>query len=204
MLTLALGARAGLVTQLFSPNTAIPEGDPSGIAANGNFTAAQPGDTVQSITIDLTVSGGYNGDLYAYLVAPNGTRTTLLDQPGSAVDGGFGNPQPGLNITLSDLAATSIQNIPDPAPADASSTLTGTYQAAQTLGNFGGTAANGTWSLFFADLGSGAGTPTLESYSLDLTVVPEPVNIALAIFPVGVLALTALRRLRRNSKPTLR
>jgi len=38
--------------------------------------------------VNLSVSGSYNGNLYAYLVAPNGTLVLLLNRPGS----GSGNP----------------------------------------------------------------------------------------------------------------
>jgi len=33
--------------------------------------------------VNLSVSGSYNGNLYAYLVAPNGTLVLLLNRPGS-------------------------------------------------------------------------------------------------------------------------
>ena len=54
---------------------------------------------------------------------------------------------------------------------------------------------NGTWTIFFADLSSGE-TSTLNSWSLDITAVPEPVNVALGI-SAGVFSLVALARNRR-------
>ncbi len=49
--------------------------------------------------------------------------------------------------------------------------------SANTLdGTFGGMTANGTWTLFLADLSAGGGTSTLNSWGLDINVaaVPEP------------------------------
>jgi hypothetical protein len=41
---------------------------------------------------------------------------------------------------------------------------------------------NGAWTLFFADL-SGGGSPTrIQTWELEITAVPEPVNVALGIF----------------------
>jgi hypothetical protein len=53
---------------------------------------------------------------------------------------------------------------------------------------------NGTWTLFIADL-SGGEQSTLVSWSLDITAVPEPVNVALGIF-AGVFLVVILARSR--------
>jgi hypothetical protein len=55
---------------------------------------------------------------------------------------------------------------------------------------FSGDNPNDTWTLFFADSVNGDQT-TLNSWSLDIQPVPEPVNTALGIFGgvMGVLAL---------------
>ncbi len=60
---------------------------------------------------------------------------------------------------------------------------------------FGGDDPSGTWTLFFADVSSG-GNATLDSWSLGITAVPEPVNVALGIFG-GVFAAVILARTRR-------
>lgn len=56
-------------------------------------------------------------------------------------------------------------------------------------GNFNGSVADGTWTLFFADLASGGGTSELNSWSLGITVVPEPINAALGLFGVLFAAI---------------
>ena len=116
------------------------------------------GSTVGGLTVDLTVSGGYNGNLYAYLVAPNGTLVTLLNQPGVTGGNPFGYGGSGLNVTLSDTAAGSIQTTAETAGA----VFSGTYQAAGTLGNINGSAADGTWTLFFADEAAGGGQADVD------------------------------------------
>ena len=52
---------------------------------------------------------------------------------------------------------------------------------------------NGTWTLFFADVVTSGSSSTLLSWSLDITAVPEPVNVALGIF-AGVFLVVSLAR----------
>lgn len=93
-----------------------------------------------------------------------------------------------MSITLAD-GYTGIQTV------TSGGVLTGNYGAAGTLADFGGSPANGTWELYFADLSNGGGTSTLDSWTLNITAVPEPVNIALAIFG-GIGVVFGIRRYR--------
>jgi subtilisin-like proprotein convertase family protein len=146
------------------------------------------GTTVGGLTVDLNISGGYNGDLYAYLVAPNRTLVMLLNQPGASANG-FGASGAGMTITLQDGAGTqgSIQSV------TSSSVLSGTYNAANSLAGINGSVADGNWTLYFADLSSGGGTSTLNSWSLGITAVPEPVNMALTDFGVVLVGANRVR-----------
>ncbi|HUB86684.1 MAG TPA: proprotein convertase P-domain-containing protein [Verrucomicrobiae bacterium] len=187
----AFRAQATLtVSQTFSPGVTIPNGNPVGVEASGNFTAAGAGQHVLGITVNLNITGGYNGSLYAYLVAPNGTLVTLMNEPGTSVDG-FGAESSGMNLTLSDAGATSIQNV----TGGYGTILTGTYQADQTMGTFNNSSANGTWEIFFADLQSGGGNPFLNSFTLNITV-PEPETQALVVFAILLAGWAGFRRLR--------
>jgi len=154
----------------------------------GTYDAAPAGSTVSSLTVSLNISGGFNGDLYAYLVSPNGTLVMLMNQPGVSLNG-IGASGSGMNITLTDsfTANGSIQNV------TSGSYLTGNYNAAGSLVNFNGSQADGNWTLFFADLANGGGTSLVEGWSLNITAVPEPVNLSLAIFGGGI-GILALRR----------
>lgn len=183
----AIASRATLCSESFTGGT-ITDGNPVGQIFTGSFNAASSGATVSSLTIDLNISGGYNGDLYAYLIAPNGTMVVLMNQPGVSING-FGASGSGMNITLAD-GYTSIQTV------ISGGVLSGTYGAAGTLASFDGSSADGTWQLFFADLSNGGGTSTLNSWGLNITAVPEPVNVALGIAATGWLACVGLRRLR--------
>jgi len=181
------GAYGTLYTETFNSGSsvgAIPNGSPVGVTFRGTVNNIPPALTVGGLTVQLNISGGFNGSLYAYLVAPNGTLVVLMNQPGVTDDNPFGAYGSGMNITLQDGTSThgSIQN------EDSGSALSGTYNAAGTLANFNGSAADGTWSLYFSDLASGGGTSTLNSWSLNISAVPEPVNTALLAMG-GVFAL---------------
>lgn len=187
-LTVAGARGASLYTESFNlSNTFIPDGNPVGLLSQGTVSDI-PGDLViQDLTVSLNLSGGYDGNLYAYLVAPNGTLVQLLDQPGDTL---FGNPSPGMNLTLADgaPAITSGMDL----------TIAGNdYAAAGTLAGLDGSAPDGTWNLFFADVASGGGTSELNNWTLNITAVPEPRGGALAL----LAGLAGLWRLRRKTIP---
>lgn len=177
----------------------IPAGNPVGSVFTATFSGTDglnPYPTVSQLTVNLNITGGYNGDLYAYLIAPNGTLVVLMNQPGVAVNG-FGAYGAGMNITLQDGATAngSIQNV------TSGSVLSGTYNAAggsTALSAFDGSQVNGVWTLYFADLASGTGSPTL-TWSIGLTPVPEPVELALGLFAAMLLALAGLKWICRSA-----
>ncbi|MEI6193070.1 MAG: hypothetical protein WCS42_01935 [Verrucomicrobiota bacterium] len=166
-------------------NPSIVDGNPAIVIAN-TMTLSGLGSSLSSFTVTLNLSGGYNNGLYAYLVH-GGTTVTLLNQPGYAVNG-FGATGAGMNITLQDGSTDhgSIQS------EISGSVLSGTYNAANSLSGFSGD-PNGAWSLYFSDTLAGGGDATLQGWSLNITAVPEPVNVALAIFG-GVLGVWSVSR----------
>jgi subtilisin-like proprotein convertase family protein len=186
-LVATLAAVATVRASLY-PTGAIPDGSPAGVSFVGTYDAAPAGSTVSSLTVSLNISGGFNGDLYAYLVSPNGTLVMLMNQPGVSLNG-IGASGAGMNITLQDGLSDhgSIQDV------TSSSFMTGSYNAVGSLVNFNGSQADGNWTLFFADLANGGGTSLVEGWSLNITAVPEPVNLSLALFGGG-MGFFALRR----------
>jgi hypothetical protein len=85
---------------------------------------------------------------------------------------------------------------------------TGTFSpdsgGATFANTFYGLTADGTWTLFFADLSSDTGSHSqLTSWSMGITAVPEPVNVALGIFGgVAVCVIVAHSRpVRDRVKP---
>src|SRR5476649_2238095 len=58
----------------------IPDNDPSGFA--GTMGVSNLVANIASVTVSLDITGGYNGDLYAYLAGPNAGFAVLLDRVG--------------------------------------------------------------------------------------------------------------------------
>jgi hypothetical protein len=221
ILASCLSARAGVLYQdVFSGGFAntgnIPDGNSTGW--NDMQTLGGMSGTISSITVNLNIQGGYNGDLYGYL-SYNGNLVTLLNRPGvgSATPGStaFGYGDTGFNVTLSSTGANNIHFYQNSGPSyNGNGQLTGTWQpdgravnplgspstfdstsGLQTLDSYNGMSPDGTWTLFIADLSAGGGQSQVISYELDITTVPEPVNIALAGFG-GLFAIGGL--LRKN------
>jgi subtilisin-like proprotein convertase family protein len=217
---LALGAVASTRADIYSDgnvngsgtslNTVIPDGNPSGVFTA--LTVSGMANVLSDITVTLNISGGYNGDLYAYL-SYNGSLVTLLNRVGVGTTNGgdaFGSADSGFsNLTLgstgSDVhwasagggalsgsyAADGRQISPLSAPASFDAAGTATLN-----GSFGGMNPNGIWTLYLADVSGGA-TSTLMGWSLDIMAVPEPTILALAVFGIGLASVLGFRRWRR-------
>ena len=159
--------------------------------------------SLSSLTVTLNVAGGYNGDLYAYL-SYNGISVTLLNRVGTgmgnSIQSAFGYSTAGFNnVTLSDAATGgSIHNAQNPG-----SLPTISYTAdGGSLASFNGVDPNGIWALFFADQ-AGGNVSTLNGWSLDITAVPEPINVALAFFGGIVVVTGGIRQFSHSRKATL-
>jgi subtilisin-like proprotein convertase family protein len=206
VLVLALTARATLYSYTYTPGTSvtIPDANPTGVAftmdTSGNVIPATingGAPTVQNVDVRLNISGGYNGDLYGYLVmqpSSGGPVTALLLNHPGVGNATFGNSGSSMVVTLSSSGTTDIHN------ALATGDLGGTYQpegnGSMTFG--GANAAGATWTLFLADL-SGGDTSRLVSWGLDISVVPEPITYSLMIFGAVVMTV-AIRRRQAVSK----
>ncbi len=147
----------------WSPNIIIPDNDANGVV--NIQTVATNFRTIGSVTVHLTTSSGWNGDLYIYLQHSSGI-SILLNRPGRTTLLPDGSDNAGFDITLSDAATADINTDPsgngqvtgtwqpdgrmvDPAIA------TSSYARTALLSNFLGNDPNGTWALFMADLGAG-------------------------------------------------
>lgn len=190
-------------------STAIPDNDDAGLTDSRNI--AIPGmDEIESITVNLTLSGGWNGDLYAYLVHGSGF-SILLNRPGRSSASPDGSATAGMNLTLDDAAASDIHT----AIPMSGGSVSGTYQPdgritdplavldtdsrSAMLADFIGLDPNGSWTLFIADQSAG-GQSTLQSWSMTITAVPEPSAALLG----GLGTLLLLRRTRSGGKPQIR
>ena len=193
LLKLAGPAGAAIViNDNWTVNTAIPEGNPVGITVYQTFQNLSGG-PITDVSVNLNISGGYNGDLYGYLTLQdaNGDTATeiLLNAVGTTTANPFGSSGSGFNITLSDsgIVNGSIHNATGTLP-------TGVWQpdSANTLdGTFGGLTANGTWTLFLANLDAGGGSSTLNGWGLAVNVLAVPEPAAYGILAV-MLMFTSL------------
>ena len=208
-LTLVCTMAAAAFGQTFSTNVAvnaaIPDNNASGLSSA--VTVSGLGGTITNVTVTLDITGGYNGDYYAYLAGPNTGFAVLLNRTGTSNSASaFGYGDAGFNVTFSDSAANGdihyYQNVLNPGGLP----LTGIWQpdgaiidpltnnqaafltAGQTamLSSFTGDSANGQWVFFVADL-SGGGQGTLASWGLTVMTAPEPSGTELAVF-AGLLA----------------
>ena len=189
-------AQATLYTETLSGLSQTITDGSAFVGSSSQVVSDTGGGTVAGVTVGLNISGGYNGDLYVYLVAPDGVTTvTLLNRPGSApfyaAGAGFGNGSVNSFVLDSGNGNPSIQT----AVETSGVAMTGNFSASGSLANMNGSASDGTWTLYFADLSAGGGTgpSVLNGWTLNLTVVPEPVTLALVVFLVMLLALAGLK-----------
>ncbi|MBN8458006.1 MAG: proprotein convertase P-domain-containing protein [Verrucomicrobia bacterium] len=194
------GGSAITLTQSWSGTLAIP--DNSGVGASNTVTITAPIlDRIESVTVAIELEGGWNGDLYAYLVH-DGTLAILLNRPGRTALDDLGSGSANLIALFDDLAAGDVHML-----LPGSGNATGTWQPdgrnidpllaldttprTKMLDGFTNANPNGDWTLFIADQNPGD-TATLKSWTLSVTAVPETSTAMLG----GMVALLALRRRR--------
>jgi subtilisin-like proprotein convertase family protein len=174
-------------------NQAIPDGNTVGWSDTRTVSIADS--RILDVNVRLNITGGYNGDLYGYLVSGSGFAV-LLNRVGT---GSGGEPQNTFGFATSGFGAitlddnTSFGSIHDQLnPAD------GTWKSdGQTLSSFIGGNPNTTWTLFLADMASGD-TSTLVSWGLDIEAVPEPITWALLLFGGAMGSVKLARHLRQR------
>ena len=154
----------------------------SGVVPDNNFSgwsdtrsvSTMPAGTFTGLSVDLQLSGGWNGDLYAYLVHSSGF-SVLLDRVGVGVSGvsAFGYGDAGMNVNLA-ATGTSIHQYGGNSTFSAAPTGSWlTDNTSGSLASFLSTSPNGTWSLFIADL-SGGSVSTVQSWGLQMDIVAVP------------------------------
>ena len=177
---------------ILSPNAGIPDGSAVGLVEH--FLVGGLSGVITNIQVTLDITGGFNGDLYAYLAGPQGQLAVLLNRSGITGANAFGYGDAGFNLTLG-LSGANVHGYGSGYSVNGSGQVVGAWGAdgrnidPQSAGSvfdgagtganlnlFQNTDANGTWTLFIADLGAGGGTANLNSATLSLTLmaVPEP------------------------------
>jgi subtilisin-like proprotein convertase family protein len=181
MLAAALPAPAIIYSTNWTVNAAIPDNNYSGWVSSQQVNT-MPAGTLAGVAVNLQLSSGWTGDLYAYLVNDTGFAV-LLDRVGTPSPA-FGYGAGSLNVTLAEGSSwngNSIVGNIHGAGANASGYFNpdndnagiATTGASGTLGSFVGTSQNGTWTLFVADL-SGGGVTTVTSWGLQMDIVAVP------------------------------
>ena len=182
-------------------STAIPDNDDVGLTDTRNISPS--GITgIESVTLTLNLTGGWNGDLFAYVVHGSGF-SVLLNRPGRSVSNPDGSATVGMSIAFDDSAVSDIHT----AIPMSGGSVTGTYQPdgrttdphftlntdarPAMLSAFTGLDPSGSWTLFIADQSPGAQS-TLQSWSLTITGIPEPSTALLAA--LGCIPLMQRRR----------
>lgn len=166
-----------------SPNVVIPDDDSNGVVSS--LSVGADFRTIGSVTVNFTTTGGWNGDLFAYLVHDSG-YSVLLNRPGASTALPEGSNNVGFTVTFSDLAASDIHT--DPSGAG---TVTGNWQPdgrqidpwsvldtdARTamLNSFLGLDPSGTWTLFVADV-AGGDQATLTNWGISI-LAPDSLDI---------------------------
>lgn len=170
----------------FTVNQAIPDNSRNGLADAVMVTSSIG--AITSLEVTLNITGGWNGDLYAYLVHEPGF-VVLLNRPGRTASQPWGYGDPGMAATFHDPAANGdvhryrVTLSGDPgqplggpltnswAPDGRTAnpvTVVETDVREAFLSSFNGQNANGRWVLFVADLVS-ADIATLDSWKLKIT-----------------------------------
>jgi subtilisin-like proprotein convertase family protein len=197
----------------FSVNQLVPDANINGLTMTTNLTIT--GGAISDVKVALDITGGFNGDLYAFLAGPNGGFAMLLNRVGvSNPASSFGYGNHGFNVVLSDSAANDVHYyqsaggvingggqltgtwVPDGRYLDPRSapSLFGSTAPTALLGSFNGMDPNGGWTLFVADLSTGSQS-TVVSWSLDIITVPEP-----SVWTFGVMSLWLLAGMRKISR----
>ena len=201
LLALARSAQADYF-QTFNTGVTVPDG--SLVGWSDTHVLSGISGSVSNVSVTLNLSGGWNGDLYAYLVHDSGF-TILLNRVGRATgnDPGFGNA--GMNVILNDNTLLgNIHSVPVPTslgvyqpdgrnidPRTLAASFNDLVNPTAPLSVFNGANPNGSWTLFVADVQSGDATQ-VASWSLGFETVPEPSTIA--CFGLGIAALLISRR----------
>jgi subtilisin-like proprotein convertase family protein len=218
---LVLGAfiSASGATFSYVVGATIPDGDLNGY--QNSQTVGGLSGPITDVNVTLDISGGFNGDFYAYLTH-NGTTAILLNRVGRSAthavgypDAGFGQGISGDLFTLDDQASQDVHSYRSLSyTLNSSGQLTGQWQpdgrgidplspgatfdsAARSgmLSVFNRSDPNGVWSLYVADVSSG-GEGTLAGWGLQITTVPEPSVVGL--LGSALAALFCFRRTGRN------
>lgn len=200
-------AMATLITFSSTVGQMIPDNNPNGLA--NTIWVSTPSTSISDVIVTLGITGGWNGDYYAYLRHGSSAFAVLLNRVGTPGNGGYGYGDTGFGadgggqaLTLSDAGTFDVHTYQAHSPLyNGSGQLTGTWQpdGSSFASSFGGMDPNGAWTLFIADL-STVGVGTLQNWSVRFTPVPESSTFITSAFLLLPLVLQGVRHLRNRKR----
>ena len=177
LLAASLPAGAALYNSGTLSGTTIPDDNTLGTGTTLSYIFNHPDSVITDMVLTFALQDGSSSDLSGYLRLGNTGSSPFYDLT-TLIQGQSLSPSSATTYTI-DFNTSGFHDA------------------------FNGLNPNGTWTLFFADSVNGD-TTTVNSWSLDITAVPEPVNMAMAVFGVVVVAAGGVRRYlkARNATPT--
>ena len=191
---------ATTLTNTYIINTSVP--DNSGIGISNTQQVSTKITSISEVSIQVTMSGGWSGDIYAYITHGSGFAV-LLNRPGRSLIEPAGSGTIELSVILADSAATDIHTgipasgslsgiyQPDARAIDPDNSLDTTPRTA-FLSSFNGLDPNGNWTLYVADVTTGD-TMTVANWSLTISGVPEPATGLLAFLGASLYCVRRKR-----------
>ena len=206
---LSAGAQSTTTNLFTGVNKVIPDGQFTGVSDSQSLTFADPlFVNITDVKVVLDISGGFNGDFYAYLVH-DGQFAVLLNREGRTSVNSIGYGDPGMSVTIG-ATGNDIHNYQTFSPTFDSGRLTGDWaqdgrgtdpqfaldsdSRTALLSSFNGTNPNGTWDLFLSDVDFGQ-QGTLVNWGLIITAIPEPSFLSMSL--AASLTLMWFRNRRR-------
>ena len=158
------------------------------------------------VNVSLEITGGFNGDLSAYLIHSSGF-SVLLNRPGKTAVNSTGFNDAGMNVVFDDDGTNPDSHVnftggailggaswrPDGRLADPNDVLNTDFRD-QFLQSFNGTNPNGDWTLVIADNSAGGGVSRVAAWGLQITAVPEPGGAVDTGILLGSVFLIRMRR----------
>ena len=137
------------------PPVAIPDNNPTGASVTFNVADVQQ---IQDLNVRVNLTHSFDGDLVVSLIGPDNTTVVLSNRRGSTGDN-------YTNTVFDQEAATPI--------ASGTAPFTGSFIPDESLAQYNGKFATGTWTLKVVDAAN-IDTGTIDSADLFFTYPPQP------------------------------
>lgn len=206
----ALSLTAGTTVYSWSGSQVIPDNNANGVAYSF-YINTPTAELISSVSVQLNIAGGWNGDLYSYLSHGNGFAV-LLNRAGRTAANPGGSSASGMNVVLSDSGGTDIHSYsggtvngsfaPDGRNVSPYAVVDTNPRTAM-LGSFNGLTTGGFWTLYFADV-SPLATSTLQGWTVTINTAPVPEPGTMALIGLSTAWLLVCRRARNPKQPNPR